>query len=133
MEAIEAGADDIEFDEGAFEIYTTPESFDAVCSHLLDAGYSLEESEVTLIPQNYSELPEDEEGKVLNLVDMLEKTKMCKMCTTIYKYRIKELVNILHPLFIHGDGDFYEIIRVLWFSHLNEFHNCQKQQHQYGI
>jgi len=72
MEAIEAGADDIEADEGVFEIYTTPESFDEVCSHLLEGGYQLEESEVTLIPQNYSELAEDEESKLLNLVDMLE-------------------------------------------------------------
>src|SRR5690625_3450682 len=61
LEAIDAGADDIEIEDGAFEIYTAPESFDAVCSHLLDAGYSLEESEVTLIPQNFSQIDSENE------------------------------------------------------------------------
>lgn len=72
LEAIEAGADDIEADEGVYEIYTSPEDFDTVCDNLRASGYTLEESEITLIPQNYSALDEENEAKLLNLVDMLE-------------------------------------------------------------
>src|SRR5690625_7214451 len=72
LEAIEAGAEDIITQDGAYEIITSPENFEAVCAHLRDAGYTLTDEEVTLIPQNYSSLPEDDEAKMLNLIDMLE-------------------------------------------------------------
>ena len=72
LEALEAGADDIEADEGVYEIYTAPEDFTSVCEHLRESGYTLEEAEITLIPQNYSSLDEENEKKLLNLVDMLE-------------------------------------------------------------
>lgn len=72
LEALEAGADDIVADEGVYEIYTDPDSFKTVCENLEASGYTLEESEITLIPQNYSSLDEENEKKLLNLVDMLE-------------------------------------------------------------
>lgn len=72
LEAIDAGADDIEVESGVFEIYTSPENFEAVCIHLEGSGYDLEEKELTLVPQTYSELQGEEKDKVLDLVDMLE-------------------------------------------------------------
>lgn len=72
LEAIEAGADDIEVEDSVYEIFTTPENFDSVCKHLQEKGYTLEESEITLIPQTYNEIEEDEEKKLLNLIDTLE-------------------------------------------------------------
>lgn len=72
LEAIEAGADDIVAHEGAYEIFTAPDNFEEVCSYLRDADYALTNEEVTLIPQNYSSLPEEDEKKMLNLIDMLE-------------------------------------------------------------
>lgn len=72
LDAIEAGADDIQMEEGVIEIYTTPDSFDSVSEHLRESGYTLEEAEVTLIPQNFSALEQEDEKKMLNLVDMLE-------------------------------------------------------------
>src|SRR5699024_7130250 len=72
LEAIEAGAEDIITQDGAYEIITSPESFETVCTHLRDAGYTLTDEEITLIPQNYSSLPEEEEKKMLNLIVMLE-------------------------------------------------------------
>ncbi|HLR15851.1 MAG TPA: YebC/PmpR family DNA-binding transcriptional regulator [Bacillota bacterium] len=72
MEAIEAGADDIEVNEEVFEIYTDPSVFGEVCEKLQEAGYALEDAEISLIPQTYTELPDDEEEKMLALVDMLE-------------------------------------------------------------
>lgn len=72
LEAIEAGADDIEVNDDVYEIYTTPESFHQVSNDLENAGYNLEESEITLIPRNFSKVSKEDEEKMLNLIDMLE-------------------------------------------------------------
>lgn len=72
LEAIEAGADDIEINDEVFEIYTDPSVFGEVCEKLQEAEYVLEDAEISLIPQTYTELPDDEEEKMLSLVDMLE-------------------------------------------------------------
>lgn len=75
LAAIEAGADDIESSEEVFEIYTDPAIYRDVSKQLEEAGYVLEDAEVSLIPQTYSELPEDDEEKMLELVDMLEESE----------------------------------------------------------
>lgn len=72
LEAIDAGADDIEVEDGVIEIYTTPENFLTVSEHLRDSGYDLEESEITMIPQNFSQIDPDNEEKMLKMIDMLE-------------------------------------------------------------
>lgn len=73
--AIEAGADDIEINEEVYEIYTDPSMYGEVCEQLQEAGYVLEDAEISLIPQTYSELPEDDSKKMLALVDMLEESE----------------------------------------------------------
>lgn len=72
LEAIDAGADDIEYEEGVFEIYTAPEQFSDVRTNLENAGYEFEEAEITLIPQNYTQIDKEQEEQMLNLIDMLE-------------------------------------------------------------
>src|SRR5699024_436136 len=72
LEAIDADADDIEYEEGVFEIYTAPESFNEVRTNLENAGYEFEEAEITLIPQNYTQIDADQEEQMLHLIDMLE-------------------------------------------------------------
>lgn len=72
LEAIEAGAEDIEAEEDAYEIFTAPGDFKAVCDHLKASGYKLEEAEVTFIPQTYTALDTAEEEKMMNLIDLLE-------------------------------------------------------------
>ncbi|MFC0299863.1 YebC/PmpR family DNA-binding transcriptional regulator [Virgibacillus soli] len=72
LEAIEAGADDIVTEDGAYEIYTTPSNFDEVCLYLQNKGYELEEAEVTLIPQNYNDVSSDDAEKLNHLIEMLE-------------------------------------------------------------
>lgn len=75
LEAIDGGAEDIEVNEKVYEIYTAPEDFDEVRNHMESKGYDIEEAEITLIPQNYSELEKDQQEKVLQLVDMLEESE----------------------------------------------------------
>ncbi|MEN1969279.1 YebC/PmpR family DNA-binding transcriptional regulator [Lentibacillus sp. N15] len=72
LEAIEAGADDIVAQEGAYEIFTAPESFSAVTEHLREHGYELADAEVTMFPQNYSKLSDEDEEKMLQIIDVLE-------------------------------------------------------------
>lgn len=71
LQAIEAGAEDIVVEDDSYEIYTTPEDFEEVRNHLTEL-YTISDSEVTLIPQTYSTLPEDDEQKMINLIDTLE-------------------------------------------------------------
>lgn len=75
LEAIDGGAEDIEVNEQVYEIYTAPENFEEVRNHIENKGYDIEEAEITLIPQNYSELEEEQQEKVMQLVDMLEESE----------------------------------------------------------
>ncbi len=70
--AIDAGAEDIDYEEGVFEIYTEPAQFNDVRDTLQEAGYKFEEAEITLIPQNFTQVSEEQEEKMLNLIEMLE-------------------------------------------------------------
>lgn len=73
LAAIELGADDIEELEDAFEITVTPENFIEVRDGLEDSGYTFAMSELTYVPQNYTELTGEEEIKNMQkLIDMLE-------------------------------------------------------------
>ncbi|MEW9675882.1 YebC/PmpR family DNA-binding transcriptional regulator [Lentibacillus sp. L22] len=72
LDAIEAGADDIVTQDGAYEIYTSPDSFSAVSEQLRESGYELAEAEVTMIPQTYNKLSPEDEEKMLQLIDLLE-------------------------------------------------------------
>lgn len=72
LEALEAGAEDISAEDGAYEVFTTPENFQGAVKHLLESGYDIADSEITLIPQTYSTLSEKDESKMLTLIDMLE-------------------------------------------------------------
>lgn len=72
IEVIDAGGDDIEVSEEVFEIYTAPDQFESVKSHLMASGYDIEEAEITLIPENYTQLPEEQTESVLAMIDILE-------------------------------------------------------------
>lgn len=75
LEAIDAGADDIEYEDGVFEIYTEADQFNNVKEALEEANYTFAEAEITLIPQNYTTIDEDEQDAMLNLIDMLEESE----------------------------------------------------------
>lgn len=72
MDVIDAGGDDIEVSDEVFEIYTEPDAFEAVRTHLMESGYDIEEAEITLIPETYAQVPEDQVEKVMNMIDILE-------------------------------------------------------------
>lgn len=73
MAAIEAGAEDISEEEDSFEILTAPEDFSSVREALEAAGFEMAEAGVSMIPQTYTELNEDDDIKKMNkLLDMLD-------------------------------------------------------------
>ncbi|MBQ7264628.1 MAG: YebC/PmpR family DNA-binding transcriptional regulator [Firmicutes bacterium] len=75
MTAIEAGAEDITEEEDSFEIVTAPEDFSAVREALEQAGIAYVSAEVTMIPQTYTTLTDEEDIKKMNkLLDLLDES-----------------------------------------------------------
>lgn len=72
MDALEAGADDIEIDDGIIEITTTPSDFSAV-REALEGKYTFSTAEVRMVPQNMTELTNEDDIKNMSrMLDMLE-------------------------------------------------------------
>lgn len=66
LEAIDAGAEELEASGEAFEIYTAPENLNNVKTALEEKGYKLETAEITWIPQTYTQLDETTAEKCTN-------------------------------------------------------------------
>jgi len=66
MAAVDAGAEDFNPTEDAFEIITAPESFSAVRKALEDAGYTFIEAQIDMIPQNTVPVTDEENLKKIN-------------------------------------------------------------------
>jgi len=72
LDALEAGAEDIQMEDGAYEIFTEPENFQEAVNQLSESGYHIEDSEVTLIPQTYNSVSEEDAEKMQTLIETLE-------------------------------------------------------------
>ena len=70
--AIEAGADDMQDDGDVFEIFTAPDSFDAVNDAIKKAGIEPQAAEVSMIPQNYIHLEGADAKTMMKLYDALD-------------------------------------------------------------
>jgi len=72
-DALEAGADDIEIDDGVFEIYTSPEGFSSVCGALEGLGYTFLSSQIEMVPQSYVTLNDAEDIKSMEkIIELME-------------------------------------------------------------
>ncbi|HMS42929.1 MAG TPA: YebC/PmpR family DNA-binding transcriptional regulator [Pyrinomonadaceae bacterium] len=70
--AIEAGADDMQDAGDVFEIYTSPENYEAVDNAVKAAGIEPQASEISMIPQNYIKLEGDDAKKMLKLYEAID-------------------------------------------------------------
>ena len=70
MDALEAGADDVEKDGEVYEVTTDPDAFQQVFDALEKAGYKFVSAQVEMVPQNY--ITVTDEGDIKNLNKMLE-------------------------------------------------------------
>lgn len=73
MIALEAGAEDFAEEEDCFEILTAPDDFSAVRETLEAAGIALAEAEVTMIPQTWVQINDEDAIKKMNkILDLLD-------------------------------------------------------------
>ena len=71
--ALDAGADDVITDEeGGIEVITTPEAFGSVQNALVEAGFTSDESEVTMRADNLPPVDVEAAAKLLKMLDTLE-------------------------------------------------------------
>ena len=73
MLALDAGAEDFSEEDDSYEILTAPEDFDVVYKALQDNQIEMASAEVTMIPQNYVTLTDENAVKNLNrTLEMLD-------------------------------------------------------------
>lgn len=72
-DVLETEAEDFSNIDGAFEIVTTPQAFSNVRDALEKKGYKFVEAEITMLPQSYVKLENEEDReKFRKLIDALE-------------------------------------------------------------
>lgn len=73
MQALEAGAEDVQEEDGESIIYTDPKELAKVRQALNDAGLKIEAAELTYVPQNTVEITDaSTAGKIMRLMDALD-------------------------------------------------------------
>ncbi len=70
MDALEAGADDMEVDNGVFVVYTGTDNVAEVSEALEKAGYTFQSAQVEMVPQNYVKLTDEKD--IRNMERMIE-------------------------------------------------------------
>jgi YebC/PmpR family DNA-binding regulatory protein len=70
--ALEAGADDVSDDGGAWEVICAPDSFEAVRDAVKALGVEPASAEIAMIPQNYVKLAGKEAQSMLKLFEALD-------------------------------------------------------------
>ena len=71
--ALEAGAEDVVVNEdGSIDVLTDPDSFSDVKAAMDETGLASENAEVTMRPDNNTDLGADDAQKMIRLLDMLE-------------------------------------------------------------
>jgi YebC/PmpR family DNA-binding regulatory protein len=73
MTALDAGAEDFSEEEDSFEITTAPEDFSQVREALEKEGLPMASAEVTMIPQTWVSLSDEQDIKMMNrILDLLD-------------------------------------------------------------
>jgi YebC/PmpR family DNA-binding regulatory protein len=72
LAAIEAGAEDIQVEDGTIEITTEPSAFEAVRAAVERLGVTIENAELTMQPKQTVPVGEDKATAVLRLLEALE-------------------------------------------------------------
>lgn len=73
MTALDLGAEDFSEEEDSYEILTDPDNFSAVREGLEKLGIPMADAEVTMIPQNWVTLSDEEDIKKMNrILDLLD-------------------------------------------------------------
>jgi YebC/PmpR family DNA-binding regulatory protein len=73
--ALEAGADDVQNEDGELIVYTAPDSFEAVLDAMNKAGFETDGAEISMVPDTYITPDNDTAAKVQRLIDKLEESE----------------------------------------------------------
>ncbi|ERL66267.1 GlgC [Schleiferilactobacillus shenzhenensis LY-73] len=71
-DVMDAGGDDLQTSDDAYEIYTDAKEFTKVRDALEKQGYKLADAELTMIPENEVPVPADKAEKFQAMIDALE-------------------------------------------------------------
>jgi len=69
---LDAGADDMATEDGAHEVETSPETFEAVTKALENAGIEMLSADLTYVPENTVKMEGDDVQKMLKMIEKLE-------------------------------------------------------------
>jgi YebC/PmpR family DNA-binding regulatory protein len=72
LQAIDSGADDVQVEDGAVEVYTKPEMLEAVRRALEGAGVAVASAEISQVPKSTIALDARQAEQTLRLLDNLE-------------------------------------------------------------
>ena len=73
LEALDAGAEDVQEEDGESVVYTAATDLAKVRDALKAAGHTITEAELTYVPNNTIEITDaDTAGKIMRLMDALE-------------------------------------------------------------
>ena len=73
LAAAEGGADDVALDGSSYQVLTAPENLAAVREAIENAGFTIDSSELTMLPKTTVEVVDESDAKkVLRLMDQLE-------------------------------------------------------------
>ena len=70
--ALEAGADDVQNEDGEFVVYTAPDAFETVLNAMNAGGFEPDGAEISMVPDTYISPDKDNAAKVQKLIDRLE-------------------------------------------------------------
>ncbi|CZQ87553.1 transcriptional regulator [Trichococcus palustris] len=72
MSVLEAGGEELQTSDEAFEIYTDPADFNDVRDALVAEGYILAEAEITMVPQTQVAIDPDKETQFRTMLEKLD-------------------------------------------------------------
>jgi YebC/PmpR family DNA-binding regulatory protein len=72
MSVLEAGGEELQTSDEAFEIYTDPADFNDVRDALVAEGYVLAEAEITMVPQTQVAIDPDKETQFRTMLEKLD-------------------------------------------------------------
>jgi YebC/PmpR family DNA-binding regulatory protein len=79
--ALEAGADDVQNEDGELVVYTAPDAFETVLNAMNKGGFETDGAEISMVPDTYVTPTKDNASKVQRLIDRLEE---CEDVQNVY-------------------------------------------------
>jgi len=94
LAVIDAGAEDVKEEEDTFEVFASPEKFDAVREAIENVGYEIKEARMSFIPNQSVELNGRDAATALKLLDSLDDSDEVQSIFSNLEVDDEELANL---------------------------------------